>query len=415
MLSNKGLIMVDYQKIKTVCDNNTRISKAFVDEFLIYFIAKNEGLEEKIFRQFGYFRNVIIKMPESWTRMLVSQLIAHRTFKKDGFAGDYIRHTEIQRRSPEELEYYQVQIDHPWRFTFCSMENYLLHDIYEMKDAVSGETFIVYSPGISQTNKEAGGIIRFWFLLIGFNGECYQTYGPLAYFKGIQPFDLFYFTKLIKPEILFQNEVQDVIESNPIPFAMLFSGAELPITYHKKDMVIFNKSEFHVKEISLEKYEDDFIIEKKHPIYMLSLKRWHTFPHFAKCFFHTKKNLFIITSMTTRGYDSLISALNKQGNEFPSNPEILATPAMLHIAKQVLNVEVEMNPYEKHFAKKTSPDNQKELDKINIFLKSLIDRLNNKLDYDIVELASSAGIDVSVAEQIAENVIKKVSGNPWKR
>lgn len=284
-----------------------------------------------------------------------------------------------------------------------------------MKDVLSNELFLLYSPGLTKTINDLGGVSQLCFFLIGFNGECFQTYGSLAYFKGIQPFDVFFFAKQIKPDIVFQNEVQEVIESNPIPFAMLFSGAEIPVAYHKNDMVVFNKSEFHVKEIVLEKYEDDFIVEKKHPIYMLSLKRWPSFPHFAKCFFHAKKNLFIITSMTNRGYDSLILALNKQGNEFPSNPEILATPAMLHIAKQVLNVDVEMSPYEKHFAKKTSPDNQKELDKINIFLKSLVDRLNNKLDYDIAELASKAGIDVENAERIAEHLIKKTSDNSLKR
>ena len=90
--------MLDVQKIKSACENDARISKTFVDEFLIYFIAKNEGLEEKIFRQFGNFRNVIIKMSESWLRMLVSQLIAHRTFKKDGLAARYVRHAEMRYR-----------------------------------------------------------------------------------------------------------------------------------------------------------------------------------------------------------------------------------------------------------------------------------------------------------------------------
>ena len=37
--------MIDYQKIKAVCYNNTRISKSLVDEFLLYFIAQKEGLE----------------------------------------------------------------------------------------------------------------------------------------------------------------------------------------------------------------------------------------------------------------------------------------------------------------------------------------------------------------------------------
>ncbi len=53
--------------------------------------------------------------------------------------------------------------------------------------------------------------------------------------------------------------------------------------------------------------------------------------------------------MTQRGYDSLIAALNKQGSDYPASPEITATPAMLHIVKQILNVDVEMTPYEKHF------------------------------------------------------------------
>jgi hypothetical protein len=119
--------------------------------------------------------------------------------------------------------------------------------------------------------------------------------------------------------------------------------------------------------------------------------------------------------MTSRGYDSLVSALNKRGDEFPSAPEIFATPSMLHLAKQVLNVDVDMNPYEKHFIKKTSPKTRKELDKINIFLKHLVDRLNNNEEYDIAELAAKAGIDSENAEQIAESLIKKMSDNSWKR
>jgi hypothetical protein len=407
--------MFDFQKIKATCDSDTRISKSFVDEFLIYFIARSENLEDRISRQLGNFRNVIAKMPEGWIRMLMSQLVGHRTFKKGGLAAKYANHGELKKRSREELDYFQFKIDHPWRFSFCTMEEYLLHDFYRMKDAVSGETLLLYSPGITKTIEDVGSALKFWFLLIGFNGECWQTFGPLAYFKGIQPFDLFFFAKQLQPAILFQSEIQDVIEANPIPFAMLFSGAELPVTFHKKEMLVFGKSEFHVKEFSPEKYADDFIISKKHPIYMLSLKRWRTFPHFAKCFYNAKKNLFVVTAMTMRGYDSLISTLGKYGNEFPSTPEISATPAMLHLANHILGVDIVMNPYESHFSKKPSPEKQKELDNINGFLRNLVDHLNNNENYDLGELAEKAGIDLEDAERIAEGLIKKISDNSWKR
>ena len=405
--------MLDFAKIKIVCENSSRILKSVVDEFLLYYIGEKEGQIKRLGQQFRPFKEVLSKVEEGWVRSLISQLLAFELLKKDGRAAKLFNLPLVQKRSAEELDYLKFQIDHPWRFVFGSIEDYQLNDMYVMKDVISQEKFLLYSPGISESNAEIGYELPLWFLLIGFNGECYQTYGPLAYFKGIQPFDLFYFAKLIKPDIVFQNEVQDVIDSNPVTFSMLFfAGAGIPVTYHKKDMVVFNKSEYHIKDFAIEKYEKDFLIEKKHPIYMLSLKRWHSFPHFAKCFYHTQKNLFIITSMTKRGYDSLISTLNKQGNEFPSSPEILATPAMLSIAKKVLNVEIEMNPYEKHFATKPSPQTQEELDRINLFLKNLIERLNKKEDYDIAQLAFMAGIDVENAKKIAKDLIKKINGMP---
>jgi len=407
--------MLDFKRIISVCENISRISESLVDNFLLYYIGEKEGRSKRIGHQLLGFKHILSKMEESWIRMIVSQLLAYDLFKSSGYTSKILYHADVKKRSPEDLDYLKFQIEYPWRYAFCSIEKYCLHDMYEMRDVLSQETFLLYSPGISQTNIEAGYELPLWFLLIGYNGECYQTYGPLMYFKGIQSCDLFYFAKQLKPDMVFQDEIQAVIDSNPIPFIMLFyAGASVPATYHKKDILIFHRSEFHVKELIVEKYEKDFIIEKKHPIYMLSLKRWHTFPHFAKCYYHAKKKLFILTSMTTRGYDSLIATLNKQGTEFPANPEILATPLMIHLANQILNINVEMFPYEKHFKKETSPENKQELGKINVFVKSLVDKLNNKMDYDIAELATKADIPMELAEQVAENLIKKISEMPRK-
>ena len=407
--------MLDFKKIISVCDESSRISESFIDDFLINFISDKEGLEEKFSRQLSNYRKIISKMPEGFSGMLMSQLIAHRIFQQNGLAGKYINHAEIRKRSAKELVFFQFQMQYPWKYTFCSIVEDLLHDLYRMKDAISGEEFMLYSPGVSKAVTKLGCYPSLWLFLVGFNGECCQTFGPIAYFRGIQSFDLFFFAKHLNADITFLNEVPDMIELNPVPFLMLWSGGEIPVTYHKKDMVVFNKSEYYVKDFSLEKYADDFLIEKKHPIYMLSLKRWNSFPHFAKCFYHAKKNLLILTSMTARGYDSLVSTLNKHGNDFPTTPDILCTMAMIHIAKEVLNFNIEMNPYEKHFAKTTSPETQQELDKINVFLRSLMDKINNKKDYDIAKLALKADISLENAENIEKTVLKKFSDDSWKR
>jgi hypothetical protein len=380
-----------------------------IDDFLIPYADEKEGLGSKIAQQLKNYRKVINRMPKGWLEWLLPQLIAHRLFKKNGLAGTYILKEELQRRSPEEREYFQFQIDHPWRFTYCSIENHVSKDFFEMKDAITEEKFLLYSQGVSEILEETGGTVSLWFFLMGSNGECFQTYGTIIYYKGIQPFDLFYFAKQIKNDIVFLTEVQDVIESNPIPFTMTYIGALTPVTYHKDDMVVFNNSEYYVKDFKAENYAEDFIIEEKHPIYMLSLKKWNGFPHFAKCYYHAKKNRFLIMSMTIRGYGELVAILNKHGNNFPLNPDTLATPAMLYIAKEVLNVDMETDPYDKHFAKKPSPSESVELDKINALLRSLMPLINNRKKYDIAELAQKTGVDVEVARNLEQNMLKKIS------
>jgi hypothetical protein len=346
--------LIDFQEIKSICERNSCLSKSLVDDFLLTYVGEKEGQSQKTFRKLGSFRHIINKMGADWIRMVVSQLLVNDIFRKDGQINRIINHAEVSNRSQAEIDFLEFQIKHPWRFSFCTATKQHPHSFFEMKDVVSEETFLLFSPGISEINHDAGTAFSMWFLLIAFNGDCYQTYGPLVYFRGIQPFDLFYFAKAIRPGIVLPNEVPDVIESDPLPFTMLFSGAELPVTFHKKDMVVYHKSEYYVKDFDIERYVEDFIVEKKYPLFKLSLKRWHGFPHFSKCIYHAKKNLLILTSMTNRGYNSLVAALNRKKNDFPINPEILVTPSMHYLTKDILGVSQDMFPYEKHFTKKSS-------------------------------------------------------------
>ena len=407
--------MTNYAKIRDLCEKNSSISASFIDEFFVYFIAAQEGLQKKVFRKLDGFQNIIRKMPDGWMGMVASQLIIHQAFKKDGLAGKYTRHVKLQQRTQEEQEYLKYQIEHPWRYSFCTLKKQLNGDFFEMSDAVTDETFLLYSPGITRTIDDLGTIPGIWLFLIGFNGACWQTFGTLAYFKGYQPFDLFFFAKQVRPEIVFHNEISEVIESDPVPFTMLFSGAELPVSFHKKDMVVFHRSDYHVDDFLPENFAEDFRIEKKHPITMLTSKRWGSYPHFAKCFHHHKKSHLILTAMTERGYTALLASLKRQQNTFPTEPDIRATPGMFFTAQNILGTSIDMSPYEKHFSKPVSSEEKQILDKINTFARLLLERLNNREEYDLLALAEQASIDRENAESIAESILKKLADNSWKR
>jgi len=407
--------MPDYQKIKQTCESNTELARVFVDEYLLYFVGAKEGLEDKFRRQIAMYKHVVSRMNKSWSNYLMSQLIAHKLFKMNGLAAKYLTHPTIQARSEAELDYLEFQIKNPWRFSYCKIIEKPAPDFYVMQDVLSQETFLLYSQGVGSIIKEAGAEPALWFMLIGFNGECFQTYSTIEYFKGFQPFDIFFFAKKLKADLLFSTDVPALIDSNPIPFLMLWIGGEIPSTYNKEHLMVCCQSEYRLKEFNTSVLENDFTIEEKQKVVRLGLKGADEFPHFCSAYFDRKKSLLMLSSMTKHGYDMLVSAFNKSGNDYPKEPDILSTLGMIHTIKDVLRINVEVNPYEKRFIKKSSPGSDKELGKINAFLKMLIDKMNNKQPYDLDKLAKDSDIDIETARELASNLQKKISDMPYGR
>ena len=140
---------------------------------------------------------------------------------------------------------------------------------------------------------------------------------------------------------------------------------------------------------------------------MLSLKYWHGPPHLCKCFYHKETKIFTLNAMTDRGYTKLIEVLNRIGYKFPEKPEIRVTPAMLTIAPKVLKQEINLHPQERLFSEEPSPRVKEEMEKMNVFLKKLMDAENSGMDYDLRELAFLSGIEFETAKQIVEQIEKK--------
>ena len=98
---------------------------------------------------------------------------------------------------------------------------------------------------------------------------------------------------------------------------MLWVGAEQPLIYHEKDMIVISFSAYRVEKFDAGKYASHFFIQQKDGLYRLSLKRWHRFPHHCECFYVANEQTLYLTARTERGYEKLITVLKKMGHEFP--------------------------------------------------------------------------------------------------
>ncbi|MEA1876106.1 MAG: hypothetical protein U9N86_04530 [Bacteroidota bacterium] len=398
--------MITFDNIREVCHKTSELSRQIIDEFLLYYAADKYIMEQPMLREFAKFRHITDKLDPSWVRMFHSQYIVHKIFRTNGLIHKILNHSRIQRMTKEEKEYLEHQAQNPWRFSFGYILKNPEGDFYEMKDAFSGEEYLLHSPGMTDTLKEKSRTI--WFNLISFNGECWQSFGPILGFAGIDSTDVFFFATEIDLSVETENAAASLIDKNPIPFMMLISGMEIPATYNNDDKLMHLLSEFDLDQLDTSSLKGHFKIEYAHHVYKLELKSWNEPPHFATAFYDEKEKIILLTAMTDRAFRALAKALDKAGYHFEADPFVRVSLNGFISTNQILNKKVILNEYAELFSETVPEDQQEGIDKLNYFMSLVLPDINAGKTPDIEAQAAIAGIDIELARQIVDDVMGRL-------
>lgn len=396
--------MVEYDKLRQICDENSRVSSRVIDDFLIYYAAARNNLEKEMNRRFGSVKHITSNFPKEWVNRLKSQYIAHKVFMKDGFIRNYLKNDALKSLKVDERKFLEFQAENPWRFSFSRIKENPAIDFYLMADVFSGDEFLLYSSGVSATNKQQKVIL--WFNLIAFNGECWQSFGPIAGYNSFEPDDIFLFATELQNDIVDIESILSNIDYNPVPYMMLISGAGMPLIFNNNDQVIIAVAEYDIDSLETGKLTEIFTTEYNKGVYRLLLNGWAEHPHLSQAYFDENNKIIVLTAMTERGFEALSNALNGFGYSFSSQPFLRVNLSMISTASDILKRKIQLNEYEKLFTRKTAPENQAELDRINALLQQAIPDINAGRQPDIRKLADETGMD---AEEV-KRIIKSITG-----
>jgi hypothetical protein len=398
--------MIDFASIRTSCEKASTISKALIDDYLIYYVAHKDNLDRDFETRIAAYRHITSEIQKSWVNLLKAQYMAHRLFRENGLAKKYIKHRDLQHLKPEEIDFLDFQINNPWRFSFSIITANPEVNFFQMKDVFTGDSFLLYSPGISSLVKEQGAIL--WFNLIAFNGSCWQTFGPIGAYNGFDSDDIFFYATELHPHLEVEEDIVKDIEQNPIPYSMLIIGAALPLVFHKKNQLALHQSEHSLDSFSTDGLSAFFTIEYNKSVYRLTMKKWGEYPHYSVAYYDEKKRLLVLTSMTERGFDELVKKLNALGYSLPGESDVRVTLTMISTAGKILKRKIRLNQYESHFEIKRSPQNQEGLAKLNVFMALALQEINTGQEPDVDMLAKKAGVDSETAREFLSIALKKV-------
>lgn len=405
--------MKDFETIRKACDTSSSISKTVIDEFLIYYAAVKYKLDRPMTEAFSAYRHVTNEFEKEWVNRLKAQFLAHQIFKSGGLIRKMLPHAELKKFSPTEMNFLEQHASHPWRFCFSIILENPAKDFFNMEDILTGEQFLLFSPGTSDINKSQATSV--WFNLIGFNGACWQSFGPIGAYKSFEPDDIFFFATELDRRITTEEDIVQNLEKNPLPYMMLLSGANFPITVHKQDQMVQAYAEYSVDKVDTVALKKSFTSEFSNGVYRLSLKRWGEHPHFAQVYYDENKKFVLLSASTDRGFLALVNAINPFGFEFSDEPDIRINLSMLITSEKILKKKIRLNEYDNLFEIESSPKEKETLDSLNVFMSLILPDINAGRTPDIEKLAAKAGVDLETARNFYKTVSDKFGQMDRKR
>ncbi len=396
-----------YGEIKKHCESLSAISRTVVDEFLIYYAADREKLVLQIEGFLKKYRRAASEIPVSYINFLKSEYIAHKVFGENDLIKSYLTHPAIRQLPEEQFRYLEAQAASRWHFSFAQIVARPGDSFFQMEDVMTGEEYLLYSPGMQATENEMHP--RLWFNLIAFNGKCWQTFGLIIPFRSFSADDIFFFATEINSRINDEESLMAEVEKNPFPFFMLMCASNLPVVISRDFETIICLAEDETADFSTELLRTDFDVAWNKNVYRLSLKKAAEFPHYAMAYYDEKSKALVRTAMTPHGFSLLTEKLAGMGLVLNHDPDVMVSPSMLSTVEKVLNKKIRLHPYEKLFSTQDA-NRSKELEKLNHFLKLALPMYNTGKEINVNELADKAGIDPVTAEAIW----KKVKGKTDK-
>jgi hypothetical protein len=403
----------DFDSIRKTCIYNSAITNDLVDTNLIYYAADREKFDKEFSQKLKKYKHITDDWPDSYINFTISQLIANRIFKENGLIHKYIHHAYIKSLSAEHQNFLQLQQKTPWRYTFSTIINSPSHEYFEMEDVFSEENYLLYSPAINTMLKE--GVPNMWLLLIGNNGECWQSYGMNIPLHNVTVDDIFYFSTELNTNIEDDDDIINDLNSNPIPYLMMIDLGVSPKLFHKNHQLAYWSSGNGPLDTKFDttKLRDKFFIAWNNHVFELKLKRYHSFPHFAVAYYDEHRQNIFRYALTEAGFIKLTEALIKAGFPLIKEADVHLSMPMHQLLESILQREVVMNPYEHLFETEADKLDKGEEDADEIivlrkFMDIAVSKFNNNEYVDVDAIARQVGADVDFAKRIWNNFKDKM-------
>ncbi len=359
------------------------------------------------------YREAATNLPGSIIDGLQDQYIANQILKEGGLINKYLKEMDFPGPTDQGIQYLKGFLKHPMRYIFFEIMEELGHDLYEVWNPFTEEELLVYSPAMTTTIKEAGGIISIWLIMGNYNGKCFETYGPVIPFKALTFFDIDYFALHNNFNLYREkNGISKDLNQNPVPYLMLVNGCELAMIANRgEDFLYFLKAKELNSLPDHNRLKKNFAIEYKEDIYKLTPHGYGEFPHFARAYFIEESSELKLLSFSETGFEEMIKAFEIHGITVEDNPDFILHPYTPNLTSMILDIDASPDQFVEIFEDaegENTPEEDEQLESLNELMGLIVEAYNNGIKPNLKKYADEVGVPEEVAEQLYKVLKDKI-------
>lgn len=407
--------MQNFDNIRSLCEFSTRVFVDAFDDYLLNHAAHHNRLDPEFQKLYSPYKAIGRQMPANWKGLIETQYIGHRIFRKNGLIHTYIKNGSLEVLSASSRDHLVKMAAFPWRFSFSKVLHNPAPDFYEMLDMFTAEEYLLFSPSLTLGLKSGSSMLH--FNLIGFNGACYQTFGPVIGLRTFNSDDIFFYASECDPSIASDEALVADVEANPLRYMVLAYGSEYPLLMSRGHEVIHSYGGCAFDNFELPDLKKHFKVEYAQQVFRLTHPTWSDIPHFAEAYIDEESGEVFLAALTDQGYQEFSRILANLFPGFPNDPDIRIHAPILTFIGDVLKRKLILNPYSPLFEEKQSPESEEKLSRLNKLLSLALPYVNSGREPVIEDLAKQAGVDPEEAREIlniAMNRAKELRNNPGK-
>ena len=352
-------------------------------------------------RDLRRLRAVANELPDWWHSSSELQVQAAAVMRRPQYVRKFRSQTD-DLLSPDERHLLRHFGQHPWFWSLLSVTEPVRGDFHRVVEHLSGRELLLYSPALTTTYREGS---RLFFTLSFWNGRCCQTFGPLHYFRGYEPFDFTYLAKSLLPDVLRNQGLEAVVATKPAPFLLLDRWAEIPPVAHSGHVLRVCAHEARVESFSIGDHTRAFDIRgenREQGILKASLRESNPPIECADVYHDRPRRRLLVVATALQDYREIARLLRDQV-DLPDDPHWYATMNMVLAAALLAAREHPALAYERQLDQSTVATDAA-LEPINALVAELVRCRNFGEEYSLVELSSRFGVTMETARQVEESV-----------